>query len=83
MPTPNRVIRLSDRTDHLLEALYEAWPERHATYEDVMAEILRFYLAHQRGVTRDVRAWLKDHYPELAELDFSRPSRYDLPPEQR
>lgn len=83
-PTPNRVYRLKDATSLYLEALRDVFPVSHATYEDVMAEILRFYLSHQRGVTEDVRDWLRRNgYPELAETDFSRPSRYDVPPEQR
>lgn len=83
-PTPNRVYRLSDATTLYLEALREVFPRSHATYEDVLAELVRFYLSHQRAVTADVRDFLRRQgYADLAETDFSRPSRYDVPPEQR
>lgn len=84
MVLKNRVHRLSESTNVLLQALYECWPTRHATYEDVLSEVLRFYLSHQRGLTKEVRDWLAANgYPELASQDFARSSRYDLPPEQR
>ncbi len=83
MPTPIRAHRLSDTTSLLIDALREVFPH-HATYEDVLAELVRFYLARQKRMARDVLVYLQEHgHPEMASMDFSRPNRYDLPPEQR
>ncbi len=71
MVLKNRVHRLSDDVNVLLQALYETWPTPHATYDDVIGDLIRSKLARDRGRKRDVILWLSSRgYADLLKREF-------------
>lgn len=58
---PVSAYRLADETAILLRAIKESRPREFLTYEELIAELVRFYLAHQRTLSAEVTRWMAAH----------------------